>query len=48
MCTKSVIIGDIRREHPLEMPFVEHDDMIEHMVVSWDNRTRIDRGCQVV
>jgi hypothetical protein len=29
MGTKSVIIGDIRREHPLKMPCVEHDDMIE-------------------
>jgi hypothetical protein len=29
MGTKSVIIGDIRREHPLKMPCVEHDDRIE-------------------
>ena len=29
MGTKAVVIGDIRRQHPLKMPFVEHDDMIE-------------------
>ena len=31
MGTKLVIIGNIRREHPLKMPFVEHDDMIEYV-----------------
>jgi hypothetical protein len=31
MGATSVIIGDIRREHPLEMPYVEDDDMIEHV-----------------
>src|SRR5215510_5106258 len=31
MSAKSVVIGDIGREHSLEMPLVEHDDMIEHI-----------------
>jgi hypothetical protein len=31
MGAKSVIIGDIRRQHPLEMPFVEDNDLIEHV-----------------
>jgi hypothetical protein len=31
MGTKAMIIGDIRREHPLKMPCVEHDDMIEYV-----------------
>ena len=31
MGTKAVVIGDIHREHSLEMPVVEHNDMIEHI-----------------
>lgn len=31
MRTKAVVIGDIRREHSLEMPVIEHDDLIEHI-----------------
>src|SRR5262249_22769402 len=31
MRPKPVVIGDICREHPLEMPGVEDDDMIEHI-----------------
>src|SRR5215475_7206722 len=31
MGTKAVVIGDIRRQYPLKMPFVEHDDMIEYV-----------------
>src|SRR5215831_3713778 len=31
MRAKAVIVGDIRRELALEMPFVEDDDLIEHL-----------------
>ena len=31
MRPKPVVIGDIRREHSLEMPVVEDDDMIEYI-----------------
>jgi hypothetical protein len=31
MGAKAVVIGDISREHALEMPLVEHDDMSEHI-----------------
>ena len=31
MGTKAVVIGDIRRQYPLKMPFVAHDDMIEYV-----------------
>ena len=32
MGAKAVVIGDIRGEHAPEMPVVEDDDMIEHLV----------------
>jgi hypothetical protein len=31
MCTKAVVIGEIRGEHMPEMLLVEDDDMIEHL-----------------
>ena len=31
MGTKAVVIGNIRRQYPLSMLFVEHDDMIEYV-----------------
>ena len=37
MGAKSVIVGDIHREHPLEMPVVEDDDMIEHVATDTPN-----------
>src|SRR5215510_3225088 len=37
MGTKSVIVGDIHREHPLEMPVVEDNDMIEYVATNTPN-----------
>ena len=37
MGAKAMIVGDIRREHPLEMPVVEDDDMIEHVATDTPN-----------